>query len=104
MWHEPGVFLIYSVRPLDQSVLKVKPGRAPLDRGSDISDCFESGLQAPRNLGIRETMERPKTPLSAPVWIQHSGPEWGPEWGTSLLCDFGENDLESLGLRLQVLK
>lgn len=85
-----GVPVIYSVRPLGHSVLKVKLEKGPLDRGSDISDYFLPRLQAPRNLSIRETVERPEVPLSAPLGIQDSRPEWGPASVTSLLCDFGE--------------
>lgn len=58
MRQKPGVPVIYSVRPLGHGVLKVKLGKGPLDRGSDISDYFLPRLQAPRNLGIRETAER----------------------------------------------
>lgn len=64
MWHKPEVLIIYSVRPLGQSVLKVKLGKVALDRGGAISDCFLSWLQAPCNLSTRETVERPKAPLS----------------------------------------
>lgn len=83
MRQKPGVPVIYSVRPLGHSVLKVKLGKGPLDRGSAISDYFLPWLQAPHNLSIRETVERPEVPLSAPLGIQDSGPEWGPSSATS---------------------
>lgn len=37
--------VICSVRPLGHSVLKVKLGEGPMDRGSDISDYFLPWLQ-----------------------------------------------------------